>query len=262
MSVPKNKRTISEVAFFDQAYKVEENVIKYVLSDFGTTMRYRDLNVFTFKAKMDPDDKEAFKEMVDKYHLNVESSYPEYIFDYYRKCILEQCSELISLISKAYTMYPNSAFEFNTKRQYQTDAISVCYDMKHTLQIAIKLFNSNHLEKFVPIVNDIDKEIELLKTWRKDSNKFKKNCYENDERYRVAAAVRVEKQKEKQKISDEAFLSKVINASINRGYIINNIKTAQITMDEFGRPRSDRVVPAIYYMNKDGKIGNIGIGGM
>lgn len=54
----------------------------------------------------------------------------------------------------------------------------------------------------------------------------------------------------------------MINASINRRYIINNIKTAQITMDEFGRPRSDRVVPAIYYLNKDRKIGNIGIGGM
>ena len=30
------------------------------------------------------------------------------------------------------------------------------------MQIAIKIFNSNNLEKFVPIVNDIDKEIERL----------------------------------------------------------------------------------------------------
>lgn len=263
MSVPKGKRNVSEVAFFDQAYKVEETVIKYVMSDFGTVMRYRDLTVFTQKAKMDAGDKEIFNDLIEKYHINVEASYPQYIFDYYRECILKQCSELVSLISKAYTMYPNSAFEFNTKRQYQTDAISVCYDMKHTLQIAIKIFNSNHLEKFVPIINDIDKEIELLKTWRKDSNKFKKQCYENDERYRAAASVRVEKQKEKQKMSDNAFLARILNvANMNRGYLINNMKIAQVSIDEFGRPKSDRIVPAIYYINKDGKIGNIGIDGV
>lgn len=65
---------------------------------------------------MSSDDKERFKELVDKYHLELETSYPEYIFCYFRESILEHCKEMISLISKAHTMYPNSAYEFNVRR--------------------------------------------------------------------------------------------------------------------------------------------------
>lgn len=261
MSVPKGKRTTSEVIYFSHAYTVMEKVVKYILADFGTTKTYRDLHVFAYKAKMSADDKEKFKELVDKYHLELETSYPEYIFCYFRESILEHCKEMISLISKAHTMYPNSAYEFNVRRQYQTDAISACYDMKHLVQIAIKIFNSNNLEKFVPIINDIDKEIEYLKTWRKDCNRFKKSCYENDERNKILAAKRVEKQIEKQKEPDDTFLARVINVSkIDRHYLIDNMKKAEFYTDEFGRVKSTLMVPAIFYTSPDGKkIKNIGI---
>ena len=159
-------------------------------------------------------------------------------------------------------MYPNSAYEFNMRRQYQTDAISACYDMKHLMQIAIKIFNSNNLEKFVPIVNDIDKEIEYLKTWRKDCNKFKKTCYDNDERNRIAAAKRVEKQMEKQREPDDSFLARVINVSkINKNQLVDNMKKVAFFADEFGRVKSSVMVPAVYYLDKDNKkIKNICIG--
>ena len=262
MSVPKGKRSTSEIIYFHHAYTVMEKVVKYILSDFGTTKTYRDLHVFAYKAKMSSDDKEKFKELVEKYHLELETSYPEYIFCYFRESILEHCKEMISLISKAHTMYPNSAYEFNVRRQYQTDAISACYDMKHLMQIAIKIFNSNNLEKFVPIVNDIDKEIEYLKTWRKDCNKFKKTCYDNDERNKIAAAKRVEKQMEKQREPDDSFLARVINISkINKNQLVDNMKKATFFTDEFGRIKSSVMVPAVYYLDKDNKkIKNIGIG--
>lgn len=261
MSVPKGKRTLSEVIYFSHAYTVVEKVIKYVLADFGTTKSYRDLHVFTNKAKMTDEDLDTFKELVDKYHLEVETSYPEYILCYFRESILQNCRELINLISKAHTMYPNSSYEFNVRRQYQTDAISVCYDMKHMIQIAIKLFNSNNLEKFIYIVNDIDKEIDYLKTWRKDCNKFKHGCYENDERNRINAAIKVEKRMEKQREPDDSFLARIIAVpKISRQYLINNMKKAEFSTDEFGRVKSSVMVPAIFYTTPDGKkIKNIGI---
>ena len=100
MSVPKGRRTISEVSYFSFAYRVTEKVIKYILSDFGTTKTYRDLHVFTNKAKMSHEDKELFEELASKYKLDVETSYPEYIFSYFRKSILANCRELISLKSQ------------------------------------------------------------------------------------------------------------------------------------------------------------------
>lgn len=260
MSVKKSNRGRSPVAYMDHAYRVEENVIKYVLSDFGTTRSYRDLRTFFNRAKMSDEDKELFEKMAEKYHITVEASYPEYIFDYFRKCILETCRDLISLISKAHGMYPNSVYEFNVRRQYQTDAINACYDMKHMLQIAINLFKSNHLEKFVPLINDIDKEIEYLKMWRKDSNKLKKACYDNDERYKVASMKRVEKEMEKQQMRDDIFLARILHISnIRYDQLRNNMSTAVVTMDEFGRPRSNCIMPAIWYETPDGKIKNFGI---
>ena len=262
MSVPKNKRTTSEVMYFHFAYILEEKIIKYILADFGTTRSYRDLHTFVNKAKMDEKDKEVFERLVEVYHIDLESSYPEYIFDYFRSSILENCRELIDLISKAHTMYPTSVYEFNVRRQYQTDAISACYNMKHTMQIAIKIFNSNHLEKFVPLVNDIDKEIEYIKTWRKDCNKFRHGCYENDERNRINATKRVEKQIEKTREPDDSFLARILNVNkINRNQILSNTSKATFDVDNTGRLRSSIPVPAIYYMDKTNKkVINIGIG--
>lgn len=262
MSVPKNKRTISDVVYFHFAYILTEKIIKYILSDFGTTKTYRDLHIFTNKAKMTDEDQELFDHLAEVYHLDVETSYPEYIFSYFRDNILGNCRELINLISKAHTMYPTSVFEFNIRRQYQTDAISACYDMKHMMQIAIQLFNSNHLEKFVPIINDIDKEIGYLKTWRKDCNKFRHGCYENDERNRINAAKRVTKQIEKAREPDDSFLARVINVSkINRNQIISNLRRATFDYDEFGRLRSSHYVPAIWYTDASGnRIISLGIG--
>ena len=43
MSVPKGKRTTSEIIYFHHAYTVMEKVVKYILLDFGTTKTYRDI---------------------------------------------------------------------------------------------------------------------------------------------------------------------------------------------------------------------------
>ena len=52
-----------------------EKVVKYILADFGATKTYRDLHVFAYKTKMSADDKEKFKELVEKYHLELETFY-------------------------------------------------------------------------------------------------------------------------------------------------------------------------------------------
>ena len=43
MSVPKGKRTTSEIIYFHHAYTVMKKVVKYILLDFGTTKTYRDI---------------------------------------------------------------------------------------------------------------------------------------------------------------------------------------------------------------------------
>lgn len=255
MSVPKYRRNKSEVEYFNNAYKIEEKVIKYLLADFGTTHTYRDLRIFAFKAKMNEEDTKTLEELKIKYNLDLETTYPEYILSYFREAILVDCRELMSLITKAHTMYPTSVYEYNVRRQYQSDAISICYDMKHNMQLCIKIFNSKHIEKFVDIVNDIDTEIALLKQWRKDGNKVRKECFNNDEQRKVNAYNAVTKNVNK-RVTDNEFLFRIINNGningnirLDKETLIYNMQHATIYVDPYGRLRSNLYIPAIYYTN-------------
>lgn len=264
MSVPKYRRNQSKLAYFDMLYKIEEKVIKYLLADFGTTHTYRQLRIFAFKAKMNEEDTKILEQLKTKYNLDLETSYPEYILSYFREAILVDCREIMSLVTKAHSTYPTSVFEFNMRRQNQSDAIALCYDMKHNMQLCIKIFNSNHMEKFVDIVKDIDTEIEYLKQWRKDSNKVRKECYNNDEQKRISAINAVSKRLEKRP-SDNIFLMRIINnanigMNLDRETMEYNLANTKIDVDAYGRLRSTLYIPAIYYMNPldDTKIANYG----
>lgn len=265
MSVPKNKRTVSEVIYFDFAYKMVEKITKYLLSDFGIKKTYRDLKVFTHKAKMNPLDAKNFEDIVNQYHLDVESSYPEWVMCHYRDTMLNIMDSIIRNISRAHTMYPNSLYEYNVKRQYQTDAISDCFDLKHTLQLAIKIFTNTNLERYIPFVSDIDKEIEYLKTWRKDSNKFKKICIENDikAKQKTEEKMAEDAEKEKEKHKDKLFLQRIIGtaANLSQNTLVNNLKKTKYYYDNQGHLCSSLFVPAIIiYEDKEmNKIKSIGI---
>lgn len=259
MSVPKGKRSVSSVKYFDHAYDLVDSLTKYLISDFGTKRTYNNLYVFTNKAKMDDIDKEEFKILVDKYHLDVETAYSYWLLEHYRNTMLNIMTELIKNISHAHTMYPNSVYEFNIRRQYQTDAISNCYDLKHTLQLAINIFPVN-LKKYIPYVKLIDEEIDYLKNWRKDSNKFKKACYDNDEKYKKDAMQRAILKSSKKK--DDNFIFNMLASSsidISTNRLLDNMKTATYYINNEGKLCSNKFVPAILFTDVNGKIVGDGI---
>lgn len=254
MSVPKGKRSISAVKYFDQAYELVETLTKFLISDFGTKKTYNNLYVFTNKAKMNENDKEEFKNLVEKYHLDIETAYSYWLIEHYRDIMLNLMHELIKNISHANTMYPNSVYEFNIRRQYQTDAISNCYDLKHTLQLAIKIFPVN-LKKYILYVKIIDDEINYLKGWRKESNKFKRSCYDNDEKYRKDAMKRAISRSSKQKDGDFIFnLLANDNINISTEQLIYNLNNVNYYINSNGQLCADRFVPAITFVDINGNI--------
>ena len=259
MSVPKGHRTTSPVKYFDNAYKIVDTITKYLISDFGTKRTYNNLYVFSHKAKMSDEDKEVFEELVNKYHLDIETAYSYWLIEHYRDTMLSIMTEMIKNISHAHTMYPNSVYEFSIRRQYQTDAISNCYDLKHTLQLAIKIFPAN-LEKYVPYIRNIDEEIKLLKDWRKESNKFKKTCYDNDEKCRRESMKRVVERSSK--VNDNNFVFNMIASSIidiSPNQLIKNLQEATFYIDKDNRYCSDKFVPGIVFVDNNGKIISDGI---
>ena len=76
MAVVKGKRNQSDVEYFDYAYK----------------------------AHMEDTDKEEFEHLVNKYDLELETDFPNWLMCYYRETLLTIMRDLINNISAAYIL--------------------------------------------------------------------------------------------------------------------------------------------------------------
>lgn len=231
MSVPKGKRSMSEIAFYDEAYRLHSNIIRYLLNDFGIKKGSYDYHIFANRTKMSKEDKEKFGEIVEKYGIDVESDYVRYIIYHYRDIIIDLLDSMITNITRAYTIYPNTEEEWDMRRRYQNQAITDITSAKTQFTIAIKELPVN-FEKYVPFVKQMDDEIAKLKQWRGDCNKQKIKCIENDIEKRliaeknVADAILENRSKQRQTtVADEVI--RISNMNFN-----NNFKFPKFVMDQ------------------------------
>ena len=74
----------------------------------------------------------------------------------------------------ANSIYPTCQEELTERRLHQDIAIGQCARLAQELQYAIETLPVN-VNTYLNIAHDIEKEIALLKGWRKSDNKFKKN---------------------------------------------------------------------------------------
>ena len=173
MSVPKSKQHTSSTTFFYNGYKMCDEIIKFLIRDFGTKASAKDLNAFTHVAKMSAEDAKIFTDISKKYDINVESSYPQWLLESFRTRIIDTCDEFLKYLTDGNTIYPNTMFEFNLKREAQLKAIASCYYLLQELQQALRIFFPN-TDKYMPYVDMITSEISLLKKWRSACNKIRK----------------------------------------------------------------------------------------
>ena len=85
MAVVKSKRNQYDVKYFDYVYKIVEHITKFLLSDLGIKKTYRDLKVFAYKDHMEETDKEEFEHLVNKYDLELETDFPNWLMFFIEK---------------------------------------------------------------------------------------------------------------------------------------------------------------------------------
>lgn len=78
--------------------------------------------------------------------------------------------ELIDHITHAYTVWATSKAEYDYRRVEMDKAVGSCECLKKDLEGAIDILPVD-AEKYLPYVERIDKEIALIKGWRKADNK-------------------------------------------------------------------------------------------
>ena len=115
MSVPKNKRDLSELEFYHQALVIRKEITQLLLRDFGIKDKVRDI-ILSFN-QMEKEDAEIFFDIAKKYNYNkVIEEYPGWLIDHCRNNLLTLCHNLIMNIASAYSINPVNLYECEQKR--------------------------------------------------------------------------------------------------------------------------------------------------
>lgn len=172
MSVLKNKRSLSDLEFYRNGILLRKELTDLLLRDFGIRDKVRKATSIT--SKMADKDAELFESLLNKYEVtNIIEEYPEWLIDKFRTNILNICHSLIMNITAANTIYPTNESEYYDRRNFQNHAIGNCEQLLQEMQYIISIIPVD-INKFLPHVQMIKKEIQLLRGWRKSDNRLLK----------------------------------------------------------------------------------------
>ena len=121
---------------------------------------------------MTKEDKEEFNALCDKYKIDVVAEYPLWKVELYRIKLDNIGEDLIRYVTLADSIFPQTMSEFDMRRNLQWKAIGTCYYYLQTFQTIMRRLPVD-VEKYMTYVDDIRKEIGLLRKWKKSDNRFK-----------------------------------------------------------------------------------------
>ena len=158
--------------FWKNACSIEKELAFIVLKDFGIKPRTRDPDFYAKAYRMNAEDASALQELCEKYGIKkVSESYPDWIIDYHRKRIIELVAELKENIRCANEVYPYYREEYIDRRRYQDEAIRCCGKLYDAFTLVKEMFSIDP-DKYMGVVEKIEREGALLKGWRKSDNKI------------------------------------------------------------------------------------------
>lgn len=178
MAVLKNLRSLSTMEFYKNAIKMRKDLTLWLLRDFGIKRNPR--SVSQVIKNIEPEDQNTIDEIFAKYGKSpkheFESEYPDWFVNFERDVIIKILQELIENITNANSIYTSKDFlheECGLRRQYQDKAICNCYSLYQELQYITACFGTD-LNKFIPFLDSVEREVDLLKGWRQSDNAKRK----------------------------------------------------------------------------------------
>ena len=169
MSVLARKRKPSPMEFYANARKMRKAIVFLLLRDLGIKDKVRNLKMMT--KDMEEADAKHFQEIAQKYGMaSFVSEYPEWIIDKLRDSVWDILRDMNINITRAYTIWATNLSEAYERRNCMNRAIADCESLLQELQLAIDVLPID-AEKYMRYVDAINREIALLKGWRKSDNK-------------------------------------------------------------------------------------------
>lgn len=176
MSVIKNLRNLSSMEFYKNAIRIRARLTEWMIRDFGTTKNKK--SVSQVIKDINEEDQKTIDGIFAKYgrmaKREFQSEYPQWFVDFERNVIIRILQEMVENITRANSIYVSkgNVTEYELRRKYQDQAIGCCYVLYQELQYIVSIFETD-LNKFIPLLEEIEKEVDLLKGWRQSDNKYK-----------------------------------------------------------------------------------------
>lgn len=173
IAVPKGKRKESQFEVFHHFYKMRREITDLLLRDFGYSVKKSENHLgkmFGGRTYEELDDNE--NEHYKKRKARNEAFEEWFILDR-RNCVMDCLRNIQEYIFMANSIYPSYIEELIERRIFQDKAIGQCNRLIQELQYTIETLPVN-IDKYIRFSDSIQREISLLKGWRKSDNKFKK----------------------------------------------------------------------------------------
>lgn len=174
MSVVKRKRKESQFEVFHHLVKMRKDITDLLLRDFGYNDEKFQKNLEKRYGGKPPE------QLTDMQRQNLEKqrrradAFNEWFINQERNTIISCIHEINEHIFTANSIYPTCQEELTERRLHQDVAIGQCYRLVQELQYSIETLPVD-VNVYLRFAEQIQKEIDLIKGWRKSDNKFKKN---------------------------------------------------------------------------------------
>ena len=187
MSVLVRKRKLSELKFYDNAIRLRRSMTYLLMRDLGAKRGVRDIQ---WMAKdLPPQDAELLLAVAERNGLKrFETDWPSWVSEKLRDNIWRLLTDMMTAITRAYTIFATSKAEADERRLCQDRAIACCESLLKELELAIDILPVD-ANKYKTQVKLITEEIMLLKGWRKSGNKKRKEL-EAQEAARAAERIK------------------------------------------------------------------------
>lgn len=174
MSVLKSKRGVSKAEFINTALNLRKYVVFKLLVDFGLKDHVRDNTHFIHDKNLTNEEKAQLHNLLQKSEYNVLiEQYPQWFIRHERDYINGLCRDMIRDIFHANNIYITCAADIEERRKHQNSAIANVTLLLQELTFLTDVIPAVNATKLKPLIELADREIALLKGWRKSDYKIK-----------------------------------------------------------------------------------------
>lgn len=174
MTVLKSQRKTSTMEFLHNAYELRKYIVFKLLKDFGIKDKVRDTTYFINPKNLDEADKKHLSALLKQCECKAAlEEYPSWFISTEREFINTLCRNMIVNIITANNIYITNLADADNRRQHQNEAIAATEMLLQELQFLLGVIPQIDANKLVPFIEMADREIALLKGWRKSDCKLR-----------------------------------------------------------------------------------------